>query len=202
MRILPFRRDFFNIGIKAYNENKIIVFPTDTVYGLGGNPFNSVVVERILDLKGRRDKPLPILVSSLEKIYKIAHVDDKFVGFLKEIWPGKITVILPSRVKLPAALYGQAVGIRIPGDKTLLAFIEEIGGYLIGTSSNISGLPPAVNINESIKYFGDKVAIYYDGGPRKSKSSTVIKLSGDAYEVLRFGAVSKSYIDKVFEKYI
>lgn len=169
------------------------IFPTDTLYGVVGSALNKKTVERIYKLR-KRDlkKPMIILISSLKDLeifgLKITSEQKKI---LKEIWPGKISVILDCPLKKFSYLHRgtKTLALRLPKDKWLVNFLKKTGP-LVAPSANISGEKPAGTFAETKKYFGEKVDFYIDKGKIKSKPSTLIKLDENGkIKVLRQGSV-------------
>jgi L-threonylcarbamoyladenylate synthase len=180
------------------NSGGVLVFPTDTVYGIGCNPFNSDSVQRIYKIKVRsEDKPLPILACCIEDIEKIVSLG-KIGRLLAEVyWPGALTIV--SRVinmTIPHNVTGggDCVGVRIPNNQCLLSLLRQCR-YLIGTSANESGRhapsSPAEILSSTLHGFDALL----DGGPSTTGyESTVIKLSSDGVYIIRQGAIRSEEI--------
>jgi len=178
-------------------EDMVFVYPTDTVYGIGGDPFNINVVSRVVHLKKRVIKPFPILVSRKGSVYKIASVGDLGNKFIKRFWPGSLTIVFPSKMDIPALLGNVNIGIRMPSGGNLLSMIEFFNGFLIGTSANISGYPPATTIKDAVKYFKGSVDVYvYDDSMISGLPSTAIYINEQESKVivLRCGALNITYL--------
>jgi L-threonylcarbamoyladenylate synthase len=183
---------------KLLNSGGVLVFPTDTVYGIGCDPFNSGAVERIYKIKARsKDKPLPILAYSIEDVEKIVSLG-KIGRLLAGIyWPGALTIVtrvidmnLPHNVTAG----GDWVGVRIPNNECLLSLLRQCR-YLIGTSVNESGhhalISPAEIMSSALHGFDALL----EGGPSVSAyESTVIKLSSDGVYIIREGAIRSEEI--------
>ncbi|MEM3737142.1 MAG: L-threonylcarbamoyladenylate synthase [Candidatus Bathyarchaeia archaeon] len=168
----------------------LVIYPTDTVYGLGCNPFDEPAVTRLLKVKGRVDKPLPILVGSLEDAAELAELSTVAYKVVERYWPGALTLVVRAKVKLPGIKLG-SVGLRMPGHRVALKLIRLCGGSLVGTSANISGMPSPLTAEEAASQLGDKVDLIIDGGRTSlGLSSTVLDLTGDRPKVLRAGPVA------------
>jgi len=171
------------------------VLPTDTLYGLVGSATSKKTVSRIYRLKKRMPKkPCIILISNIKELSEfsiILNTSDKEI--LKKFWPGKVSVVLPCPEKKFFYLHRgtKTLAFRLPQDKKLLAILKKVGP-LLAPSANPEGFPPAKNINQAKKYFGEKVDFYSDGGKLKSRPSTLVSLKNGKVEVLREGAVSIS----------
>ena len=169
------------------------VFPTDTLYGVIGSAFKKETVERIYKLR-KRDfkKPMIILISSLNdlKIFDIK-LNKKQKDILKNLWPGKISIVLDCPLKKFSYLHRgmKTLALRFPKSKQLINILKKTGP-LIATSANIAGKKPATSFIEAKKYFKDKVDFYVDSGKLKSTHSTLIKFDAlGNIIILREGAV-------------
>jgi L-threonylcarbamoyladenylate synthase len=170
----------------------VIVYPTDTVYGIGGNPFLEDVVIRIKNIKQREEKAMPILISNLEKAKEIAYFNDLSLKIANTFWPGPLTIVLKTKVKFSPHLTGgrDSIGLRIPNHELALKIIEASGGALIGTSANISGRPPAISIEDLDEKIRSSVDLIIDGGKcYLGKPSTVIEVIDSKIKIIRIGAI-------------
>lgn len=172
---------------------KLLVVPTDTVYGIAADPFSASAVDRLLTAKGRgRDFPSPVLVSSISQAGALVpEIPALARVFMERFWPGALTVVLPARKDLPLDLgvTGGTVALRQPNQSDLLQLLQE-NGPLAVTSANLHGLPPAQTVTQAQDYFSDKVAEYIDAGPSQiGEPSTIVKVEESGYSVLRSGAI-------------
>ena len=166
---------------------------TDTIYGLVGSAMSAEVVKKICDLKSREEKKsLIILISSIDDLKKFGvKLTKKAEDFMKLYWPGKVSIILPftsSKFKYLDRTGEKTLAFRMPAKDDLIAILRETGP-LVAPSANPEGKPPAKNINEAKKYFGEEVGFYTDEGEAKSLPSTLVKIDGNKIELLRQGAV-------------
>jgi len=178
---------------KLLASGDIGVIPTDTIYGLVGSALNSKTVERIYKLRKRNSKkPFIILVSSIKDLalFEI-ELDPKTKNILENIWPGKVSVILPCLSDKLEHLHrgAKTLAFRIPDKKDLLAFLKKTGP-LVAPSVNPEGAEPAKTIIEAKKYFGKNVDLYIDGGQLNSLPSTLVRIENGGIKVLRKGAVN------------
>lgn len=174
------------------------MYPTDTVYGIGCNPFDDNAVAKLAIVKQRTKENLPVLVVSVEKARLLGSFDKAIESSLKRFWPGPLTVVVPCRVMLPRQVIGEdrMIGLRIPGRKDTLELISESGGFLVGTSANISGTPSVRKAEDALKVFGGKVDVILDGGLLPtSLESTVVKQTNHGMLLLREGAIKYSEIE-------
>lgn len=177
-------------NIKILKNGGVGVIPTDTIYGLVGSALKPGTVKRISDIKNRLDgKGFIVLISSIEdlKIFGIELTDINKI-FLNKYWPGKVSVIFAVPKKFEYLDKGQGLAIRLPDDEDLKEALKQTGP-LVAPSANPEGRPPAKNILEARKYFGDQIDFYEDGGNLESLPSTLVRLNGDQVEILRQGAV-------------
>ena len=175
----------------------LVVYPTDTVYGLGCHPFDKEAVNKVSDVKRRSKGNFPLLVGSIEKAKELGEVDGNAETLALRFWPGPLTIVVSSRAEFPPAIVGtdRMVGLRIPGRKDTLDLISMCGGSLVGTSANISGAPSTTRAEEALKTFEGKVDLVLDGGSlSKSPESTVVRVAGNHVDILREGAISRQEI--------
>ena len=159
----------------------IVIFPTDTVYGMGCNPYNVNAVEKIYEIKSREKiKPLPVLAYSLDTVKQIACIDAFTEKIIKKYWPGPLTLILElTDKKLKKSLkLDNKIAVRIPDSKCTLKLLKKCG-LLVGTSSNISGNPSSTDPKECLKNIIN-YDIFLNGGTITSKGeSTIIEIENE-----------------------
>ena len=175
----------------------LVVYPTDTVYGLGCHPFDKEAVNKVADVKRRSKGNFPVLVGLIEKAKEFGEVDGDAETLALRFWPGSLTIVVSSRAEFPPPIVGtdRMVGLRVPGRKDTLDFITMCGGSLVGTSANISGAPSVRQAEEALRTFDGKVDLVLDGGSlAKSPESTVVRVTGKHVDILREGAVSRQEI--------
>jgi L-threonylcarbamoyladenylate synthase len=187
------------VAAKFIKNGKVIICPTDTVYGLICDATDKKAVKRIFKIKNRSElKPVPIFVKDIKLAEKIAEINENQKIFLRKKWPGKMTVVLKRKGK--KKIYGvdkKTIAIRIPKHKLINLLFKKSDNFLAETSVNISGQPPLNDIKKIIQQFekGDfiknsegKPDLIIDAGKLKSKkSSIVVDLTGKKYKVLRKG---------------
>ena len=181
---------------RVIRNSGVVVYPTDTVYGLGGDPFDVNVVNRITHLKSRRVSPYPVLIGDKEYAFKLFEYSDELLNNLIDLfWPGPLTIISKAVVGIPANFFQDKIGLRMPNNRRLLDIISQVGGFLIGTSANISGYPSSHNISMAVKYFGGNVDLYVDGGELANIPSTVVEVVGKKIIVERIGRISRDALE-------
>ena len=172
----------------------LIVFPTDTVYGLGCDPFDVAAVERLFRAKRRRSRPIPVLCSSEEKAKAIVSLGGRGTELAKKYWPGALTIVAPTKRPVPRMLDqgSGTLGVRVPAHPLCRELLTACGGWLTGTSANLSGAGSSATVEGARSQLGDQVELYLDGGPASGTESTVVKVVGDEIIVLRQGKVGVS----------
>ncbi len=182
-------------AISILRNRGLVVYPTDTVYGLGANPLDAEAVRKVYWAKRRVGKPLPILVSSIDAVKRIAYVDEAALRLMERFWPGPLTIVLRAKDVIPkeVTLGTGKVGVRMPNHKVALMLAEGLNGLIIGTSANISGKPSPKTIEEVIEQLGDRVDLILDAGPaRIGIPSAVVDLTGNRLRIIREGPISYS----------
>jgi len=196
MRLLKVSREAIRLASLIVKDSGLVIYPTDTVYGLGCNPFDDAAVSRVFLVKGRGDVPVPILGDSIESLEKIAEFDDIAYEFCSTFWPGALSVVLPKKLPLERITCGSpTVAVRIPASQVAIELARLSGGLLVGTSANVSGMPPACDVSELDKRVAESVDMVLDGGRcLHCVASTIVKIKDGTIKVLREGAVSLNMI--------
>lgn len=181
-------------------DGGVIVYPTDTVYGLGCDITNKRAVERIIRIKGRDPKkPMSFVCSDLTHIARYAKVSNVAYRILKRFLPGPYTFILEASREVPKMLLTKqkTVGIRIPDSPTCLMLVRELGNPLLTTSANLSGAEPIGDPEELMKVLGPVTDVVLDVGSLERTPSTVVSLVDDKIEVLREGAGAVEFFREI-----
>ena len=182
----------------AVRDGKLIVLPTDTVYGIGADAFTPDAVNALLDAKGRgRDVPPPVLVGDHAVLLALAtDVPDYVEQLAEEFWPGPLTIILTAQPSLTWDL-GETrgtVALRMPDDEIALALLRRTGPLAV-SSANRSGKPAALTVLDAATQLGDSVEEYLDGGTaRIGTSSTILDATVEPAEIVREGSLTKDQI--------
>jgi L-threonylcarbamoyladenylate synthase len=185
------------------HQGGLVVYPTDTVYGLGCDPFDNQAVTKLTTVKQRSKSSLPVLVASLERAKELGMIGHDIEPLVNRFWPGPLTIVVRSRADLPLAVTGpeRMVGLRIPGRSDTLDLITKSGGLIIGTSANISGSSPIRDATAAFKVFDGRADIVLDGGSLgTSAESTVVRKTGPKIEILREGAVTRELIQSILSE--
>jgi len=179
----------------------IIAFRTDTFYGLGADPFNPDAIKKIRELKGREEsKPILLLISDDSEVDRFIQQSEFFKLVARKHWPAALTLIGMARPEVPPELTAgtNSLGIRLPDDEDVRAFVRGCGGSLTATSANLSGEPPARTAREVEKYFPAGIDLIVDAGEvTATEASTVLDVSGAEARIVREGAISRAELKEL-----
>ena len=184
----------------ALRRGRLVVMPTDTVYGVGALPRSHGGVAALFEAKKRPpDKPIPVLAATLEDLGDVVVFDDRARSVGAALWPGPLTLVLARRPDWPYDVGGDSatIAVRVPSNDVARALLERTGPLAV-TSANLSGRAPAATVSAAREALGEKVAVYLDGGPCSDQPSSVVSLVGDVL-MLREGAVSLEQVQNVIE---
>ena len=186
----------------AVEQGRLIVVPTDTVYGIAARLDRPAGLAAVFEAKARPSGlALPVLVSGLDQARALALLDERAEALAGAFWPGALTIVLARTSSLTTIIGGDgtSVGLRVPDHPALALLLAETGP-LATSSANTSGRPTPDTIQEIQATFGDAVAVYLDGGPaRAGPPSTVVRLTGPEPVLLREGAVPFTEILQVLD---
>jgi len=198
---------YLEIAVDNIIEGNVIAFPTNSVYGIGGDPLNIKLIERIFDIKYReREKGFLLLVSDFEEASRIAHFNNTAKTLAEQYWPGQLTLILkrkePNIIPLEVTSFQETIGVRVPENQIILEILKILKkrghfGGIIGTSANYSGEPPSISGYEVAKKFLGLGAVDFiiDGGKSKSKiATTIVDCTTDTVKFLRIGKITEEEI--------
>jgi L-threonylcarbamoyladenylate synthase len=184
--------------VNAYENGQIIAYPTDTVYGIGCDPFNKNSISRIYDMKKRSNvKKFPILGFSQKELEKIVVFNSDAEKISEKFWPGQVTLLLPIRKEITEQIESNGkLAVRVPNNECILSILKQCK-LIIGTSANISGEESILDSNECrIKL--PKIDVLADGGKiTSSGESTIIDFVDNKLKIIREGSVSKNEIESV-----
>ncbi len=169
----------------------LIVFPTDTVYGLGCDPHSEKAVRRLFEAKKRDANPVPVLCDSLGSAMQLVEMNEKARTLAEIHWPGALTIVAPLKMPLPYPLHQGTgtLGVRVPGSEVCIRLIRACGGHLTGTSANVSGAKSSRTAKEALRQLGSSVDLVLDGGMLDGLESTVVRVRGEKIEAIRRGPV-------------
>lgn len=178
--------------------SKVIIFPTDTVYGIGTPIFDIEGIKRIYDIKKRpKDKPLACLCANLEQINSIAYLNDKAIKLINKFLPGPLTLILNAKEEVINKIGYKTIGVRIPNCDIALNILKE-NGPMLTTSVNESGYIPLNEYEDIKRNYNDLVDYIYDTNTHSSNiSSTVVLINDNEFKILRAGEITLDDLNKV-----
>jgi L-threonylcarbamoyladenylate synthase len=193
-------------AVLIIKKRGVVVYPTDTVYGLIADAENYIAVEKVFKVKKRKfGKPLPVFVKNINMAKRLAHIDKVQEKILKKFWPGGLTAVLKARpLRFPKGILSKdkKIGLRVPDYKLLNLLLEKTNRPLVATSANISGQKASGKILEVLKQFKYKKnkpdLVVSAGNLKPSVSSTVVDLTN--FEIIRKGVISKKQILDEFKK--
>lgn len=195
------------IPAKIIKEGGIVIFPTETVYGIGTNGLNKEAIKKLYEVKQRPlNKPISLLVSNIEMVEQVAKNISKLeYKIMQNFFPGPLTIILEKKDIVPNILTSNTntVGIRMPSGEIARKLIEYAGVPIATPSANISGKPSGTNIKDIQKDFEGKVDYFIDNGESKlGIPSTIVRVINDEIHILRQGSISMEQIKAIFNKKI
>jgi L-threonylcarbamoyladenylate synthase len=181
-------------------EGGLVIFRTDTFYGVGADPFNTNALEAVNELKGRDGKPILVLLSDTEMTARlVARKTRAFDTLAARHWPGALTLTAEARSCVPQLLTAGTgnIGVRLPLDAEARAIVRACGGALTATSANPSSKAPARTVEEVARYFPDFSGLVIDGGRARSElPSTVVDVSGERARLIREGVVTRAELEE------
>jgi L-threonylcarbamoyladenylate synthase len=193
-------RESLNTCRRTIENGGLVVFPTDTVYGVGCNAFNPVAVQKIYSLKGRRyTQPLPVLLGHKSQLPLVARdVPSETVPLLKSYWPGPLTLVFKTAPMALVVSRGRdTIAVRVPDHGVVRHILKSVQIPLAATSANTSGKPSVISGSDAIRMFDGRVELIIDGGECKwARESTIVDATHFPFTLLREGVISKSDLAK------
>jgi len=173
----------------------VVVFPTDTLYGLGVCALSEKAVMKVFQIKGRcYEKPIPILIYRKEDLWElVSNVPEKAEKLMEDFWPGGLTIIFEASSKLPLLLTGKnrKIGIRISSNTIARGLVKQMAAPITATSANISGQKGCATAFEVCESLGDRVDLIIDGGKTRSHlGSTIVDITHSPIKLVREGVIS------------
>lgn len=183
--------------LTCLRDGALIVYPTDTLYGLGANPYSPAAMKRLYAAKRRPlEEPISMSLGSKEEVPRYGRVNDVAVRLIDRFLPGPLTLVLVATDFCPSSLVSPdgKIGIRLPNHPLALAIAKNFGP-ITATSANRHGGKPPSTCDEAREQLGDDVAIYVDAGPTPvGLESTVVDVASSRTVILREGAISKEVL--------
>jgi L-threonylcarbamoyladenylate synthase len=188
-------------AVAALERGEVIVFPTETLYGLGADALDPTAVDRVLQLKGRDPaNPISVLVADRAMLSSlVSEISPMAEKFIARFWPGPLTLVLPARRDIPRPLLNTdgGVGVRISSHPTAAAIVQALGRPLTATSANPTGQSPARTVQQARDYFGGEIEIFIDGSELTSTTgSTVAEIIGDRIRIIREGEITRDQLQR------
>ncbi|MEZ0581150.1 L-threonylcarbamoyladenylate synthase [Nocardioides sp. MH1] len=189
----------------AIQRGRLVVLPTDTVYGVAADAFDPEAVTRLLDAKGRgREMPPPVLVSTATTLDALAtQVPDYARALTDAFWPGPLTLVCHEQSSLRWDL-GETrgtVAVRMPDHELARELLDRTGPLAV-SSANLTGRPAATTAEEAVEMLGDTVALIVDGGPSAGAvPSTIVDVTSDRPRLLRLGAITLAQLDEALAEH-
>ena len=181
--------------IKTLKDGKLVIIPTDTIYGIIGDANNEYVINKLYEVKERpHDKPLLILVSNLSMLHElVTEIPKETEKIIKKFWPGPLTILFKKSSKVSDTLTANSslVAIRMPNDKRLLNIMNHLNRPLISTSANISSHDAITNPNQLEEKMKEKIDLIVDEGTVNNEASTLITIVNGKIEILREGSLTE-----------
>ena len=192
-------------AVAALRRGDVIVFPTETLYGLGADARNFSAVEKVFQLKGRDPcNPFPVLVSDRAMLDSlVTEITPLAEKLMARFWPGPLTLVLPARPEIAKPLVNSAggVGVRISSQPVAQEIVKMLGRPLTATSANPSGQPGAHTVAQARAYFSGKIEIFLDGGELASRTgSTVAAVADHKIKIIRAGEITRSELEMALGK--
>jgi len=181
-----------------------VAIPTDTLYGLAADVFNTAALDRIFAIKGRSDDlALPVLVRGWDQLEMVAeNTPPKTRALAERFWPGALTLVVQKANGLPDRLTagGPTVAVRMPGHPVPIELTNGLGGPITGTSANISGGADLLTLDELSSQLGERVDLIVEKGPTpKGTASTIVDIISGKPKLLREGAISFQQVLEIWE---
>lgn len=181
--------------IKTLKDGKLVIMPTDTIYGIIGDATNEDVINKVYEVKERpHDKPLLILVSNFSMLHElVTEIPKETEKIINKFWPGPLTILFKKSSKVSDTLTANSslVAIRMPNDKRLLNIMNHLNRPLISTSANISSHNAITNPNQLEEKMKEKIDLIVDEGTVNNEASTLITIVNGKIEILREGSLTE-----------
>ena len=181
--------------INELKSDSVVVYPTDTLYGLGADVLSPKAIAQLYQLKSRHDAPVSVLVESVDHLLEMTRdLSDRAVQLIQQFLPGPMTVICYTDFPFDERLFSEkrTIGFRVPGDKISRELPKLLGHPITTTSVNPAGEKPASTVSDVRAYYGEMIPLMLDIGEMKnSRGSTVIDLTSDPFNILREGEISR-----------
>lgn len=187
--------------VNIIRDGGVVGYPTDTIYGLGADPFNHEAVKNIFMLKEREiGSSIILLVGKNYDITRLVNVNEVARVLMNEFWPGPLTIIMPITASAKASLspfvYGEhtTLALRVPDSAEALDILNECNMPITSTSANLHGMPNPKNAMDVFDAFNGQIPAILDGGELNNSASTIVSVADDHIEIIREGKITKQQI--------
>ena len=184
--------ELVNNAVKVLREGGVIIFPTDTVWGIGASIQRLDGIEKLYKIKSRpKTKPTAVLVSSISQATEIAFLDQKAKDLIDKFWPGGLTLVVKAKPFVPKIIKGakETIGIRMPNHKLALKMLNQLGCGIVAASANFASQPPPVEKEMINPQLIDLCGFMIEGTSGGGLPSTVVDITVEPFEVIRQGPV-------------
>ncbi|MGN0512848.1 MAG: L-threonylcarbamoyladenylate synthase [Lachnospiraceae bacterium] len=194
--------EIYNMAADLLRKGELVAFPTETVYGLGGNALDAAASKKIYAAKGRpSDNPLIVHIAGIEALDELcSSIPEVALKLAGKFWPGPLTMIFPKKANVPYETTGglDTVAIRMPGNEVALRLIEVSGIYIAAPSANLSGRPSPTKASHVMQDMNGRIPLIIDGGEGEiGIESTIVDVTGEVPVILRPGYITKEMIEDV-----
>ncbi len=190
----------YELAINVLEKGGLIIYPTDTAYGLGADIRQEDAVLKVYRVKRRPlSKPLTIALASVEMIPEYAEVDERLLKFISRFLPGRVTFILRKKGSVPDLVNPKAIGIRVPDNEVALELIRRFGRAITATSANLSGRPPKYRVSDVVKEIRVDLALDI-GDLGRTEPSTIVELITGKPKLIREGPVPFQEIVRAYRE--
>jgi L-threonylcarbamoyladenylate synthase len=187
-------------AVAALRAGELVVYPTETFYGIAADPFSPSALEKLFAIKSRDpQKPVALIAADSQMAFEVAReVPGAARRLAIAFWPGPLTIVLPARAGFPAQLVGPdgGVGVRVSPHPIARALCEALGHPITATSANVSGEDPAATLKAAHVSLGDRVKVFLEGGVLSASApSTVVACDARGYRLIRAGAIAERQLN-------
>jgi len=195
--------DILSLSVNLLKNGGIIAYPTETFYGLGAKFDIDDALKKIYKIKQRpQDKAMPLIIGDRDLLPVTSlEINNTASALMDKFWPGPLTLIIPAGKKISEYITAgtHTVAVRIPGESFALRLAQTAHFPITATSANLSGLPPARDIETVLRYFGDRIDLIIDAGPTPGAlPSTIVDARGSALKILREGVIGRKSLEGLF----
>lgn len=191
------KQEYFKEVEEIFKRGELIVYPTETLYALGANPFDKKALDRLFEVKRRpKELPISVAVADIEMMKSMAEINKLAEKVYNNFLPGPLTLLLKKKASIPDKLTAgdDRIGIRVPKHPAALKVIDLVGP-ITATSANLHGYPEPRNMNIALEQLGENVTLYLDCGECEYQcESTIVDVSGSIVKIIRKGVISDKEI--------